>query len=351
MTEDAKQPWLMEKNRVERFFIGGEGLDRWQRVTGRGDSTFSEELLVNTNPYLGPGSPPDEGYSRVAPDGRLLKAMIEAAPDDYLGQAYNQAAGGQCAVLVKGGDSTGRLILQYHPTTAFARQHLGCAFGKTEAWYMLGTRPSSPGYCYAGFKPGVTREGFEALFYKQDVEGMLACIHKVRFALGQVVLVPAGIIHAMGPGITFLEAHQPCDYTMRFERDNYGRPMADDDLHYGLGFKALFDGLDFTTYTDKEIHQRLVFSPQLKAEGPGWARYCLMDQVDCPEFGMDKLVVDGQGPVAATGGYRLLVALKGDAVVSGHALPQGRAMFLPAGCLPLMVEGQQAELLLITPFL
>ena len=191
-----------------------------------------------------------------------------------------RAYGGECPVLCKAGDSTGRLILQYHPTAAFARRHLGCAFGKTEAWYFLQTRDPQVRYCYAGFKPGVTRGCFEELVARDDVPAMLDCIHKVPFELGDVILVPAGIIHAMGPGVTFLEVHEPCDYTMRFERDNYGRPMADEDMHYGLGFEALFDGLDFTTYTLEEIRAGCALPPWPWRRAPaGSAGHCCPSRI------------------------------------------------------------------------
>ena len=352
MSNAASRPWILAPNRVERFFIGGRELDKWQRLaedSGFGDSTFSEELLINTNPYIGPGTPPFQGLSFAEGAGVTLREMIASDPKGFLGTSANAAFAEECSVLCKGGDSTGRLILQYHPTRAFAREHLRCAFGKTEAWYMLGFRGTKDPYCYAGFKPGVTREHFEKLVAADDVAGMLDCIHKVPFAPGDTVLVPAGMIHAMGPDTTFIEVHEPCDYTMRFERDNYGRRMEDNDLHYGLGFPALFDGLSFQTYTAEEIKTRVHSSPQPVAAGEGWALQTLLPFTACPEFSMVKLTLKGRFSLPQEGFFQELIALRGDVSLGEWMLPQGRAAFIPAATDPLTLESPDAEILWVKP--
>ena len=352
MSKAASRPWILAPNRVERFFIGGRELDTWQRLeqgSGFGDSTFSEELLINTNPYIGPGTPPFQGLSFAEGAEATLREMIANDPVGFLGTPANAAFAGECSVLCKGGDSTGRLILQYHPTKAFAREHLRCAFGKTEAWYMLGVRGAKAPYCYAGFKPGVTRGHFEKLMAADNVAGMLDCIHKVPFAPGDTVLVPAGMIHAMGPDTTFIEVHEPCDYTMRFERDNYGRRMADNDLHYGLGFPALFDGLSFQTYTAEEIKERVHFSPRTTAAGEGWTLESLLPFAACPEFSMEKLTLKGRFALPNADFFQELIALRGDVSLGGLTLAQGRAAFIPSAVDPLTLESSDAEILWVKP--
>lgn len=348
----SARPWILARNRVERFFLGGGALDQWQGLDSAqayGDGAYSEELLVNTSPYIGPGRPQLQGFSLVEGSRRTLRSLIQEDPAGFLGPEVAQAYGGECPALCKAGDSTGRLILQYHPTAAFSKRYLHCAFGKTEAWYFLQTRDQEVRYCYAGFKPGVTRRDFEGMVARNDVDGMLDTIHKVPFDLGDVILVPAGTIHAMGPGVTFLEVHEPCDYTMRFERDNYGQPMTDNDMHYGLGFKALFDGLDFTPYTAEEIQRKVRFAPRLLEAGPGWKRWSLLSPGDCPEFAMEKVSLQGRYPLYALGRYQLVIALRGEASVAGLPLPQGRAAFVPAGAADLDISAADAEVLLVIP--
>ena len=349
----ANRPILLDRNRVERFFTGGAGLDAWQRLApgqAYGDGMFSEELLVNTTPYIGPGTPPLQGQSTMEGTGQTLHALLQAQPEAYLGTRVARAFGGQCPVLCKGGDSTGRLILQYHPTQAFASRHLGCAFGKTEAWYMLASRTPGVHYSYVGFQEGVTRARFEALVAADDVPGMLALIHRVPFETGDVLLVPAGTIHAMGPDTTFIEVHEPCDYTLRFERDNYGRRMQDADMHYGLGFATLFDGLTFEGASALANERRVRYRPQPKAQGQNWLRETLLPPAACDAFWMDRLTLAGDYTLAGDGDYALLVALRGDVLLGDDiALPQGRAAFVPAALERLALTSADAQVLLVKP--
>lgn len=252
-------------------------------------------------------------------------------------------------MLCKGGDTTGRLILQYHPTQAFARQHLQCDFGKTEAWYMLDTRTEAPHYSYVGFKPGITRERFETLVAQDDVQGMLQSIHRIYFQPGDVLLVPAGTIHAMGPETTFVEVHEACDYTFRFERDNYGRRMKDEDMHYGLGFATLFDGLSFEGVSVEEMDRRVHFRPVPLSQGEGWIRETLLPRSACPIFSIERITLNGAYKLTGDGDYALLVGLRGDATLDDQPLPQGRAAFVPAALCHLSLRGNGAELLLIKP--
>lgn len=349
------RPLVLEFNRVERFYIGGKGIDDWQRVSSFGDSRMSEELLVNTNEYIGPGSPPDHGYSRtvLGEETISLKNIIEQDPEAALGRDYAKASQGQCAVLCKAGDSTGRLILQYHPTAGFAGRYLGCPYGKTEAWYILNTREEAS-YCYAGFKKGVTRESFYRLFKSENVEGMLGCVHRVDLEKGDFVLIRAGMIHAMGPGVTFIELHEPCDYTMRFERDNYGRRMEDDDLHYGLGEEKLMDGLDFGTYTAQEIVKKVKFTGKTIAESAEYRLSELLGYDDNPEFSVYKLHVDGRFKQGSFDKHYIMTALRNDVMLEGNGfsveLNQGRAAFIPAETCGFTIMGSDADLLISYPF-
>lgn len=350
------RPLILEPNRVERFYIGGKGIDGWQGTDLYGDSRMSEELLVNTNEYIGPGNPPDHGFSRIVNGEQRvsLRDLIDSDPEAALGREYAKTAHGQSAVLCKAGDSTGRLILQYHPTADFARRYLGCPYGKTEAWYILGTRDEKGSHCYAGFKKGVTRESFYKLFKSEDVDGMLGCIHKVSVKKGDLVLIRAGMIHAMGPGVTFLEFHEPCDYTMRFERDNYGRRMEDDDLHYGLGEEKLFDGLNFNTYTAGEIETKVKFTGRTVTTACEY-KFCeLLGNLDNPEFSIYELSVNGSYRQPRCDGHYIIIAIQGDASLEGDGfcvkLNQGRAAFIPAIAGGFTIKGMDANLLISYPF-
>ena len=119
--------------RVHRFYTGGALIDRL-RGEPESDTSFPEDWLGSVTPASNPGrDDPEEGLSRLA-DGRLLRDVIEADREHWLGGADSTG------LLVKLLDAAERLPVHAHPDRAFARRHLDSQFGKTEAWIVLDMR-------------------------------------------------------------------------------------------------------------------------------------------------------------------------------------------------------------------
>jgi mannose-6-phosphate isomerase len=120
-------------------------------------------------------------------------------------------------LLVKLLDPAEWLSVQVHPPHAYARRVEGKP-GKYEAWYVL-----SPGEIVYGVKRPLSRE--EAR--RRAEEGRLEeVLRRVRVVPGQVVYLPAGVVHALGPGVRVYEVQTPSDLTYRLY--DYGRPR---ELH------------------------------------------------------------------------------------------------------------------------
>ena len=118
----SDSPQILALNRVERLYLGGAGLDKWQKLEKPRDGHNSEEFLISTVPYIGPGKPVNRGISRSKVDGRYisLNDMIHAEEKTFLGEGYLHKTCGNLGVLVRAGDSAERLIIQSHPTDLFA---------------------------------------------------------------------------------------------------------------------------------------------------------------------------------------------------------------------------------------
>ncbi|GKT39860.1 uncharacterized protein ColSpa_00041 [Colletotrichum spaethianum] len=71
-------------------------------------------------------------------------------------------------LLVKLLDAGQRLPIHAHLHRDWAREHVGAAHGKAEAWYLL-----TPGYVYLGLKEDVSLEGLLDLVVRQDIDAML----------------------------------------------------------------------------------------------------------------------------------------------------------------------------------
>jgi mannose-6-phosphate isomerase len=135
--------------------------------------------------------------------------------------------------------------LHAHPDRAWAGEHLGSPFGKTEAWILLDTPGdgTEPAYAGMGFREGVRREEFTALVARRDAAAVRDTLHRTDIAPGEVYLLHGGTPHYLGPRVSFLEVQEPSDHLVIAEwtdPDDTGATM-------GLGFDVALGMLDFTT--------------------------------------------------------------------------------------------------------
>jgi mannose-6-phosphate isomerase len=101
------------------------------------------------------------------------------------------------------------LSIQVHPDDAFAHS-IGLPNGKTEAWYILSALPGAQ--VAVGLKQRLNPEQLR----RSIKDGSIADLVQWRPVVkGDVVLVPAGTIHAIGAGIVLAEIQQRSDATYR----------------------------------------------------------------------------------------------------------------------------------------
>ncbi|MBQ9989338.1 MAG: class I mannose-6-phosphate isomerase [Lachnospiraceae bacterium] len=121
--------------------------------------------------------------------------------------------------LIKEIVSREALSLQVHPGDEYAAKEEGSP-GKTEMWYILDCQPDS--FLYYGLKH---RAGAEEIAKRMENGSILEICRKVAVNRGDVFFIPAGIIHAIGPGIRLLEVQQNSYITYRIY--DYERKTAD----------------------------------------------------------------------------------------------------------------------------
>ena len=135
-----------------------------------------------------------------------------------IGELWFQRAGVTVpppALLLKLLFTTEALSIQVHPDDAFA-QSIGMAHGKTEAWYILSAAPGAK--VAVGLRGVLTAAQLRASIEDGSIADLVQW-HSVR--QGDVVFVPAGTIHAIGPGLVIAEIQQRSDATFRLF--DYGR--------------------------------------------------------------------------------------------------------------------------------
>lgn len=195
-------------------------------------------------------------------------------------------------LLVKFIFTDAALSVQVHPDDA--RAPAGHR-GKNECWYILDAKPGAT--IAVGLKREMSVDRLRAAALDGSIED---CLNLIEVAAGDFVSIPAGTIHAIGPGISLLEVQQNSDITYRLY--DYGRPR---ELH-------LEDALRVVNREpfDTALHHR--------APGRGYA-----ELIDGPFFRVAKLAGGGSLPRDGFAEQFLLLPLAEGVTLSGHPLTVG----------------------------
>jgi mannose-6-phosphate isomerase len=318
------QPQLLPPNVIPHWYAGGPALAAWRGLPPVGERS-PEEWVGATVARFGE---PDLGPAPLA-DGTLLRDAVIADPLDWLGRDDGEP--GDTGVLVKLLDAGQRLPVHVHPTRPYASQHLGCAYGKTEAWYVL--EAADDAAVWVGWREDVNPDRLSALVETQDAEEMLALMHRIPVRPGDGVLVPGGAPHAIGAGILLVEAQEPTDQSILLERTNTS--ASDDEIFLGLArhvalsvveTAARADVSNLTRHTAAHVGGLVEVLPAEAA--PFFRMELLTSGVDVPAGFAVAVVLSGAGsltaargePLDVAGGQTLVVpACSGDWHVGGDA--------------------------------
>jgi len=308
-------PIVLEPNQPAHFYHGGAGIARFRDIPQPSENSPEDWLASTTSIFSRPGV----GLTRL-PSGETLRDAIAADPAGYLGPDHVARYGTDPALLTKMLDTGQRLVVHFHPDRDFAARHLGSRHGKTEAWIILETRDEggdpSAGHVYLGFSrdadPRVVRRWVD----DQDTAAILDSLNKVAVAPGDTILVPAGVPHAIGAGITLVELQEPTDFSILLEWAGFAIDGSREG-HLGLGFDLALTALDYSGWDAGRLSSLRSLRPSAD-ERPGVTR--LLPLGADPFFRAER--VDVSAPVTFSPGYAVVV------VVSGHG-----AITYPAGTL------------------
>jgi mannose-6-phosphate isomerase len=154
-----------------------------------------------------------EGDPTVVSNGYLasnnLNELVEVFMGDLVGDKVYESFGDQFPILVKVIDSNDWLSIQVHPDDALAEKR-GLGYGKTEMWYVMQADEDAELIC--GFNQEV-----DEIVYLSYLENnkLKAIMNYEKVAKGDVLFIPAGRVHALGPGTLIAEIQQTSDTTYR----------------------------------------------------------------------------------------------------------------------------------------
>jgi mannose-6-phosphate isomerase len=172
-----------------------------------------------------PGALPIGEAWLAGPSSRVLDGPAAGASLDELAASLGSRLTGSDArepgrfpLLAKIIDASEWLSVQVHPDDDQARRLEGpAAVGKTEAWCVLDAAPGAG--ILLGVRPGVPPERVGQAIREG---GLADLLERREVRRGESYLVPAGTLHAIGPGVLVYEIQQPSDITYRC--DDWGRP-------------------------------------------------------------------------------------------------------------------------------
>ena len=202
---------------LKAYAWGGRNLERLGRALPPGRTAESWE--ISDHPH---GPTPVRAGEHA---GRSLAELQRELGADLVGQRSAAALErGRFPLLVKLLDANEWLSVQVHPDDAYALRHHRGERGKTEMWVVLHAEPGAE--LVYGLRPGAGRREVARAAAEGELEPLL---RRVPARAGDVFFVPAGTIHALGPGLLLAEIQQASDLTFRLF--DWGRRDADRPLH------------------------------------------------------------------------------------------------------------------------
>ena len=206
------EPIFFERNRVGRVYLGGKLFAQFFGDEPIDGFKPEEWIASNVKALNKVQDSPKEGISKIKGSDLYFDELLNKYPEEMLGKNKN------FRILVKALDSAIRLPAQVHPDKAFSRKHFNSDFGKTECWIILNTRHDAK--IFFNFKDNVTKNILEEAILKSeyDKKAMEDLMMVIEPKIGDVILVPAKTVHAIGKGCLILEIQEPTDFTIQPER-------------------------------------------------------------------------------------------------------------------------------------
>ncbi|WP_043321607.1 class I mannose-6-phosphate isomerase [Mycetocola saprophilus] len=315
----------------ERPYRGGAGIAAFRGTEAAASEFTPEDFVASvTEVHAGGGI----GLSRLD-DGSLLRDAVIADPIGFLGEEHVRRFGARTMLLVKLLDTAERLFVHYHPDNAFAQTQLHTPLGKTEAWAIIGVADGVEGHAHLGFNREVSEAEAAHWAQAQDVESMLGAMNRIPLAVGDTLLVPAGLAHGISAGITLVELQQPSDLSILLEYQGF-RGLGPADALLGLDLDTAIGGLDRRAWDPEQL--AVLKSTRALAGGGSSLFPAVADEF----FGAERFTVAGSRELEAS--FAILVIVDGTGSLESAAgaldLRRGMTVLVPHGLGQVTLTGQ-----------
>ena len=253
--------------------------------------------------------------SNGALEGKSLEEVIQLYKGELLGQRIFERFGPRFPLLTKFIHSNDNLSIQVHPGDEYAAEHHG-ENGKTEMWYILDSEKDAQ--LIVGFNRDINRE---ILLGKLNEGSLKEVLNFEKVSEGDVIFLPHGRIHALGPGIVLAEIQQTSDMTYRiYDWDRVGQDGKPRELH----IEHALNVLDYKAHDSYKTD----YKPELNAP---------VNLVECPYFTTRLIHMDKKLDPDYTllDSFVIFMCLKGDLDIRYNGdhrtrLVKGDTILIPA---------------------
>lgn len=249
--------------------------------------------------------------------GKTLAEVIEKYPKEIAGSSNYKAP---FPLLIKFLDAEDIVSVQVHPDAQTCKK-MGKGAPKTECWYIIAAQTDA--YIYKGLKPGTTKEQFtEAI----NAETCAELLNRIPVKTGQCHFLPAGTVHALGPGLLIAEIQTSSDTTYRvfdWNRLQDGKPR---QLH-------IAEALESIHFNQSPEELPVTTSGRL---------------VDSDIFKIDK----NPDPVLSPGQMKVLIIIEGNGKITSPDsevfFTKGQTILIPAAFKGRMEFETETQYLIVT---
>ena len=260
-------------------------------------------------------------HSRVSSGpraGRTLRELIHEDRQALLGCAVEAA---NLPLLYKYIDARDALSVQVHPADELVAELGLPGYGKSEAWVIIDAAPG--GEIIYGLEPGLTLHDYiERARAGRGVEGL----RRTTVERGDIVHLPAGVLHAIGAGILLAEIQQSSDITYRlYDWERLGLDGKPRQLHLDEARRVV---------PPERLPPCPLLEPEVGSEP-------FRKRISGPPFSLAELRGEASEvalPHVTGERFAILSHLEGTATLSSDAgeesLGTGDVMFIPAACGP-----------------
>jgi mannose-6-phosphate isomerase len=150
--------------------------------------------------------------------------------------------------------------------------------------------------------------------------------------VGDIWLIKAGLIHAIGAGCTIVEVQEPTDFTIQPERWCNDYHISYEEEYIGLDKDTALNAINYDIYGEQAKAYAKV-TPTVSIDTPTYKKEIMISYNDTPCFGENRHTIKNGGSFVMDFAPSVYICLDGEAVIEGEnyqkPIKKGDYFYLP----------------------